>query len=166
MECILYINNSDSRVFNKKLTPVIPQDAESPEIPINIIEDSSIIDPTFIFGTATNVMQANYMFVPELGRYYYITDKILGKNRITVKAHVDVLMSFNMPLKEAWVILDRQEHQYNLYMNDVEISVENPNNVRTINFTGGGFQDDSEFVLIIAGDNEGGEEDVNTAISE
>lgn len=158
MDCILYINNSDSRVFNKKLTPVIPQDADAPEIPINILEDSSIVDPTFILGAATNVMQANYMFVPELGRYYYITDWILGKNRITVKAHVDVLMSFNKPLKEAWVILDRQEKQYNLYLNDAEISVENPNNVRTINFTGGGFQDESEFVLIIAGDNEGGEE--------
>lgn len=158
MECILYINNSDARVFNKKLTEVLPQDAETPNIPINILEDSSIVDPYIVLSAPTNIIRANYMFIPDLGRYYYITDWILSKNRIYVKGHVDVLMSFRVAIKEVWAIMERQENNFDLYLNDSMISIENPNDVRTINFPGA-FNDTSEFILIVAGDNTGGDEE-------
>ena len=157
MICRLYINDSDARVVDKHLVDVIPQDAGTPEIPIEFIEDSSVVNPTFIFTSATNVMDANYIFVPDFGRYYYITDKIVQKNRIMVTCHVDVLMSFSEPIKKSYAIMERQEKEYNLYLNDSLIPLENPNDVRTLNFPYG-FNEDSEYLLIIAGDNSSGGE--------
>ena len=155
MDCVLYINNSDARILNKKLVEIYPEDSAVPNFPINMLEDTSIIDPTFILGTATNVMKANYMFVPDLKRYYYIKDKILSKNRIYAQCHVDVLMSFKEAIKDTWAIMERQENNFDLYLNDSLISIENPNDIRTINFPSG-FNESTNYLLIIAGDNSSG----------
>ena len=153
----LYLNDSDARVLDKHLVDVIPQDAETNEVPINFLEDSSVINPTFIFTSATNILNANYIFVPDFGRYYYITNQIVSKNRIHINCHVDVLMSFSKSIKESWAILERQEKEFDLYLNDSLIPLENPNDIRTINFPSG-FNEGSEFILIIAGDNSSGGE--------
>lgn len=155
MICKLYLNDSDARVLEKHLVEIIPQDTDNPEIPINFISDSSIINPTFILSSATGIMEANYIFVPDLGRYYYITDKVLSKNQIQVSCHVDVLMSFKTAIKESWAILERQEKEFDLYLNDSLVPLENPNDVRTINFPSG-FNESSGYVLIVAGDNTSG----------
>ena len=149
MDCILYINNSDSRVFNKKLTPVIPHDAEAPEIPINILEDSSIVDPTFIFSSAANVLQANYMFVPELGRYYYITDIVLTGKLFECHCHIDVLETYKDQIKVLPAVIARQESQNNVMLTDGLIKTyANPE--IEIRRSSGGFTD-FQYIFCVAG---------------
>ena len=154
MNCTLFYNKSDGRYLYKNISPITPKDAQSEKIPIQLLEDTSLVDPTFIFSAPTNVMDANYLFVEDLGRFYYITDKVFSKNKIYVKCHVDVLMSFAKEIDNTKVILERQEMEdkYNLYLNDTQMQIENPNDIRTIDFPVS-FNEESEFLLILAGDN-------------
>lgn len=154
MNVTLFYNKSDGRVLNKDITPITPRDAQSEEIPVQILEDTSLVDPTFIFSAPTNVMDANYLFADDFGRYYYITDKVFSKNKIYVKCHVDVLMSFKSQIKETKAVISRSQEstKYDLYLNDAYLPLENRNCVRTIDFPNG-FNDTSEFILVLAGDN-------------
>ena len=72
MNVTLFYNKSDGRVLNKDITPITPRDAQTEQIPVQVLEDTSLIDPTFIFSAPTNVMDANYLFADDFGRYYYI----------------------------------------------------------------------------------------------
>lgn len=152
MRCELYYNKSDRRYIKKVLEPVIPAGASSPEFNIEILEDSSIENPRLVLSTPTNSIQANYMFIPDLARYYYIDEVTLSNGRLIVTASVDVLMSFQQEILATWVVLDRQEAKFNLYLPDNMLPVEVPTNVRTIKFPGS-FQAASEFILVLAGSN-------------
>ena len=154
MHVTLYYNKSDGRVLNKTITPITPRDAQTDQIPVQVLEDTSLVDPTFIFSAPTNVMDANYLFADDFGRYYFITDKIFSKNKIYVKCHVDVLMSFKSQIKGTKAILERtqEDAKFDLYLNDAYLPLENRNCVRTIDFPNG-FNDTSEFILVLAGDN-------------
>lgn len=150
MRCELYYNKSDRRYIKKVLEPVIPAGASSPEFNIEILEDSSIENPRLILSTPTNSIQANYMFIQDLARYYYIDEVTLSNGRLIVTASVDVLMSFQSEILTTWVVLERQESLFNLYLPDNLLPLETPSNVRTIVFPKG-FQKNSEFILILAG---------------
>lgn len=154
MHVTLYYNKSDGRVLNKNITPITPRDAQTDQIPVQVLEDTSLVDPTFIFSAPTNVMDANYLFADDFGRYYYITDKVFSKNKIYVKCHVDVLMSFKSQIQQNKAILERTQEKgkYDLYLNDACLPIENRNAVRTIDFPHG-FNEASEFILVLAGDN-------------
>ena len=150
MRCELYYNKSDERYLRKELENIYPVGSQSSYFNIDIIEDSSIENPTFILSTETNIIQANYMFVPDLGRFYYIEEKTMSNGRLYIRAKVDVLMSFANEILSTWVVLERTEHDYNLYLPDNLLPLETSSNVRTIGFDNG-FQEASEFVLILAG---------------
>ena len=152
MRCELFYNKSDRRYIKKVLEPVIPAGASSPEFNIEILEDSSIENPRLVLSTPTNSIQANYMFIPDLARYYYIDDITLSNGRLIVTASVDVLMSFQQEILSTWVVLERQEDLYNMYLPDNLLPLETPSNIRTIAFPSG-FRKNSEFLLIIAGSN-------------
>lgn len=153
MRCELYYNKSDERYLRKEIEPIYPVGSQSSYFNIDIIEDSSIENPTFILSTETNIIQANYMFVPDLGRFYYIEEKTMSNGRIYIRARVDVLMSFSSEILDTQVVLERSEDKYNLYLPDNLLPLETPSNVRTIGFDGG-FSKNSEFVLILAGSEE------------
>ena len=92
-------------------------------------------------------------YVPDLGRFYYIEEKTMSNGRLFIKAKVDVLMSFAEEILNTWVVLERSEKLFNLYLPDNLLPLETPSNVRTIDFPSG-FQNDSEFILILAGSEE------------
>lgn len=152
MRCELYYNKSDQRYIRKELEQIYPVGSQNPYFDIEIIEDSSVENPTLILSHETNVMQANYIFIPDLGRFYYIEEKTMSNGRLFIKAKVDVLMSFAEEILATWVVLERSEDKYNLYLPDNLLPLETPSNVRTIEFPSG-FQEDSEFILILAGSN-------------
>lgn len=150
LTCELYFNKSDNKVLRKRLEKIYPEDALQSEFPIEITADSSVVNPTFKLASPTNVMEANYMRVKELGRFYYINDKVMTQGYLIISAHVDVLMSYAEEIEKTKVIADRTEYGYNMYLNDNMCPIEQKSNVRTIEFPGG-FQEDTEFILIMAG---------------
>lgn len=109
----IYTNTSDSKVVTKSITLVATLTG-------TLRDDCSIIDPVIkIEGlTATQVKTANYLYIADFGRYYYINDITFNGNLFILSCHVDVLMSFKGQFKELEGVISRQENSYNLYLQD------------------------------------------------
>ena len=104
MNIILYRNSSDNRVLRKSLTQV------STPLSCDIYGSESIITPRFILEYVG--VEANYCYVAELNRYYYIRDIVLapGGQRILM-CEVDVLMSNIDEILNLSCLVLRQENE-------------------------------------------------------
>ena len=72
-------------------------------------EETSIINPSIVIE-AVNLSQYNYMYIPEFGRYYFITDIVSIKNNLwRINGVVDVLMSFKNSISNCPIILSNTE---------------------------------------------------------
>ena len=136
MDAYLYYNKSDKRYVDKKLES-ITYDGGSDHVDVEFKEDTSIEDPTFILRTQSKVLTANYMYVPNLNRYYFINDYTLSHQRIYINCHVDVLMSFKSEFKKENVIVARNETLFDMYLDDSKYKVQNRTCVRTVRFPSG-----------------------------
>lgn len=123
----LFHNKSDRRNMYKKLEPVNPtvdEDQTPPEfIECEVIEHSSLENPRIVLSTRTNVLQANYLYIQNFGRYYYIDNHTLEEGKIVIDCTVDVLMSFAPEIAEEEIIIDRTSKTdlNNFYLEDDEI---------------------------------------------
>lgn len=117
LKATLYYNKSDKRYLNKEIEQI------GNEMDITLIEPISIINPTFILSNASRVREANYIFVPKVGRYYYIEDYIFEYDRIIINCKVDVLMSFRSQIVEEEIIIERSSYKskQNFYLPDNEV---------------------------------------------
>lgn len=83
-----------------------------------IKEESSIIDP-IIKISAAFLPEANYLYINEFKRYYYINNVICDYDGIfEIHAHVDVLMSNAAVLRKQKAVVAKQQNRFNLYLND------------------------------------------------
>lgn len=95
----------------------------------------------------------NYMSIPELGRFYFISDIInLTGGRYEVHGKVDVLDSFMSAIKGLTAVIDKQEDPAlgNMYLNDGSFVSSEKEFIYTHNFPQG-FNEDGEYILITAG---------------
>jgi len=104
MYITLYRNGSDNRVLRKSLTQI------STPLSCDIYGSESIITPRFILEYVG--VEANYCYVAELNRYYYIRDIVLapGGQRILM-CEVDVLMSNIDEILNLNCLVLRQENE-------------------------------------------------------
>ena len=86
--------------------------------------DVSIMNPVLMLEeTASNINFANYCYITEFGRYYYIVDKSCGANGMwTLRLKCDVLMSFKEGIKLQKGIVSKNTNIYNMYL---------PGNIKT-----------------------------------
>lgn len=112
----LYYNKSDKRNLHKNIELIN-------EINIELKQDTSIVHPTLILSNSSGVMGANYIYIPNLNRYYYIDNITASQQRLIVECSVDVLMSFKSEILNCEVVIDRAEHNYNLYLPDDNIKL-------------------------------------------
>ena len=85
----------------------------------------NIINPQFVIeydanGTTQNLLKMNYVYIPVMKRYYFITNiELTRKNLITLSLHVDVLTShYNVVKTNSHGYLSRNEYNYNLLLPD------------------------------------------------
>ncbi len=135
MDAYLYFNKSDKRYMNKDLQAITYEGSD--HIDVEFKEDTSIVDPTFILRTQSKVLEGNYIYVPNLNRYYFINNYTLSHERIYIECHVDVLMSFKKEIKNENVIVKRNEKLFNMYLDDNQYKVQNRTAVRTVVFPSG-----------------------------
>lgn len=145
MQATFYNNKSDKRYLNKTI------EAKYSNIPIEVLEPSSIIRPSLRVSSGLVGQSVNYIYVNELERYYYIKDWIMENGHIRLECEVDVLMSFKDAIKQQNVILSRQEKNYNLYQVDNKMKLLNAPATRVIEFPSGFDYSTQEFVLILTG---------------
>ena len=113
MEIILYTNNSDDKVVTKNITTITTLKG-------TLRKDCSIIDPVVEIEGLSNATAAicNYAKIAQFGRYYFVKNITLKGNLWELSMHVDVLSSFQTPLKSLDAVIARQENRYNLYLRD------------------------------------------------
>ena len=114
----LYSNTSENNKFNKTLNPIA-------NVQGTLKESCSIQDPSMLIQMNT-VPNANYAYIEEFHRYYFITKVTSIKNNLwQVEMHVDVLESFKNEILANEAIIERQEHLYNMYLKDDMIPIVN-----------------------------------------
>lgn len=133
MNITLYRNNSDRNYVNKSLS--------NPSIVSGTLRESTnVISPILTIDTtefADNILNYNYCYIEEFGRYYFITScEVVLNNVWRLALYVDVLMSFRPQILNLSAIIARQENTYNLYLPDERFLVNSNRIVTAIEFPG------------------------------
>lgn len=142
-------NNSATNVVKKQVNWM------SPVLVGTLREGSSLIDPTILIeanAPGFHANKVNYFYIPEFGRYYFITNIISTNHTLwEIHCHVDVLMSYADEIKQQTAIVARQESQYNLMLDDgFFMAYQNPR-IQTKRFSNPTPFETQEFVLVVAG---------------
>lgn len=116
MNVNFYVNNSDDRYLQKNLTAVLNN------VPCIFKEDTSLENPTIIISPDNFRHNVNYVYIPELSRYYYITDKTFSKQRVLLHLRCDVLMSFKDYIKNCECVAIRSANMFNNYLDDNQMT--------------------------------------------
>ena len=84
-------------------------------------EETSIINPVIRISGANvpSLKNANYMYIPDFNRYYFITDiKSIRNGLIEISGHVDVLQTYAGQIRNNTAIIKRNANSWNLYIED------------------------------------------------
>lgn len=117
MKVTLYMCNDDPRTLNKSMVIFKTVNAR-------IKKPCSVEAPALeLFNIRpSNVVKFNYIFIPELARYYFVNDrKMLSNDILEIGASVDVLQSFNAGIRDLQILVDRQENINSAYIIDNEL---------------------------------------------
>lgn len=155
MQLTYFNNKSDSRYVDKILEQITLAEHANP-VNITLLESTDIVHPTFKLKDHDIYMTANYCYVDDLRRYYFIDGITLENGFGYIRCTVDVLMTYKEGLRKQNVIVARQEEHWDLFQNDPKWKVSQRTAIRTVGFSGGdgGFDyDTQQFVLGIVGDN-------------
>ena len=146
MDINLYINNSEPERVIKSLTNVATLTG-------SLHNESDVVNPYVIIEGAYFPSSANYAYIADFGRYYYVTEVSSIRNGyIGVSLASDPLMSFANDIKNLRAIIDRQansEHA-NMYLPD-DVIVHDSREFYAVKTFQNGFNDNGEFILITAG---------------
>lgn len=118
----LYNNSSEPEVVDKSLSLQTSLQGQ-------LKDNTSIITPTILMNI-NSIPTANYMYIPDFHRYYYITNiESVRNGLIQISAKCDVLMTYKSGIRACNALVERQEFNYNLYLVDNKIPMENKNTV-------------------------------------
>ena len=138
-----YTNNSDKRVAVKNLTEITSKDCE-------LKGDCSITDPVLIVtGDAATYSLCNYMYIAAFHRYYFAEVTSLPGGLLQISGKVDALSSAWPYIKGSKCVIERQQENFNLYLNDGTFQAYANDQVVTKEFSAG-FSSPA-YVLIVAG---------------
>lgn len=114
--------------------------------------ESSVIDPTILINATQSIAGYNYMYINEFKRFYFINNIVAVRNGLfRVEAHVDVLESFEAPIKALSVIIDKQEKaSFNKYLDSGDWVTTCKQFTNVLSFPNG-FNESGEYILLVAG---------------
>lgn len=139
--------SSANNVINKNVVSV------KSGVSCNVKEPISIINPVVVLSFDVETLKANYAYIPDYKRYYYIGDIIpLTGGRIELHLSVDVLYSFKNDILNSVAIIDKQQNSNkgNVYLNDGTYVTQEKEFHSIINYPNG-FLDSGEYILITCG---------------
>ena len=117
--------------------------------------DVSVMTPVFQMETSTNIAAYNYAYIPDFGRYYFITDiKAVRNNLWELSLTCDVLMTYRTALLDVPVIASRSEKNFNQMLKDGERLTYQDTRIQTYNFPRSLDANGRKYYLVLAGGNE------------
>lgn len=148
MTLALYENKSDEIVVEKKLSHIATYEGY-------LKNESSITKPSILIEGVFNIgnnINANYMYLPDYRRYYYITDIIQKRaNLVQINARVDVLMSFKNELQNCSGIVKKQYSKNSLYLDDGSLKIYQDKYIICKEFPSGFPKGNDNYILVTAG---------------
>ena len=140
----LYTNTSPENFITKSTTTLGTQ------LTGDLREGTSIIRPGIKVQAASIPAAANYMYIADFGRYYFIDDIETAEYGLyIIKGRVDVLMTYGAAIKACKGIVHRSENVYNTYLDDGSFRAYSNPHIITKEFPNGFTTQD--FVLAVAG---------------
>ena len=145
LTAILYNNKSPNEKIGKNLTQLN-------SFSVLLKEKTSVLNPVLIIESSSDLYQANYLYIQELGRYYYINDiALLHDDIYEIHAHVDVLETYKSGIKNNRAVIARQQNLYNLYLNDQDFRTYNNDRIQVKKFSASDFEKTLTYVLVVNG---------------
>ena len=111
---ILYKNTADNRKLDKSsgLT-------NGTSFLVSMKETEDLIKPVFMIETNTDLTKFDYAKIEELNRYYYVnTERLVNSFQYRLHLDEDVLMTFKSEILNLVCIVDKQENNFNSYIDD------------------------------------------------
>ena len=144
MEATFYYNKSASNVVGKTLELVETMSGSFKQ-PFNVL------DPTLQLSKAIDVLTYNYVYIPDVERYYYVTSQpVYQHGYYEISLHEDVLESTKTDFLPLPAIIARQQSKYNAYLNDDRYPVLAKQQVNTLAFPNG-FSNGEDIIMIVNG---------------
>ena len=147
----LFVNNSDNKQVGKSLTSLKTVDAI-------LTENCTMEYPNLILHSDGTVLQANYCYISDWGRYYFINRHVLNKGeRDTIECTVDVLQTYQQTIRDMVCCVTRQEHAGITNIVDPLLPLDPKKNIKCIKFNKSPFNLNGaspisyNFVLNVAG---------------
>lgn len=121
MTITFYNNESDSILVDKKITSI------SSLSNAKIINETDIVNPSIIVSRNfydSIILKANYLYIDNLKRYYFINNISFAESMIVIDCTVDVLMSFKNEIRNLNCTVSRNENLKNGYLNDENYNIQ------------------------------------------
>jgi len=113
-----YNNSSNEHAVNKALSLIAT-------VQVKLKEPIDIARPEILLSGAQGAIKANYVHIPELGRYYYCHSELeRGQLVRFVCDKSDPLMSFKSALLASPAVIARNPWHFDLYIADPNLPIE------------------------------------------
>lgn len=114
-------------------------------------DECDITDPVILVESASP-LNANYAYIAEFSRYYYITNILQKRTGIwEISMHCDVLKTFSQGILGSQCIASKSSSRFNLYINDDDYKCQQNDIVQTIVSSAGFDLSNTHFVLMLTG---------------
>lgn len=146
MKVNIYSNTSEPEKIGKSLELLA-------ELTGNLVNETDVINPTIVISSDSGIAQANYMYIPDFHRYYFINKiESIRTNIWRIHGHVDVLETYKTQIKKQTAIVDRLESVETPYLADGRYTFESYNKYKIQKF-GASLSKNLSYVLVVAGQN-------------
>ena len=116
---------------------------------------TSVLNPSIRIESADNISTYNYAYIPEFGRYYYITDiTSVRTNCWIISLRCDVLMSYSDQIKAITGVVVRQESNPNKLLVDRLERLQSNKEIDILYYPDA-FSKNLQFILVTAGGQNG-----------
>ena len=119
-----------------------------------IVGDMSIQTPTILLqlNSFTDVINFNYIQIPELRRYYYVVETTIKEDGyVQIKCRVDVLKSFKNDILASTQYIDRQQNKCTYQLPDDMYNIKSNRNLTIKNFGNVIIEPNANFILQTSG---------------
>ena len=143
--CTLYTNSSNPNVFNKSISLLGDFSCDFK----NMID---VETPEVYVAAGDTYDKANYMYIPEFGRYYFCKARAGTGNTITFECTSDPLMSFRAAILASPAVIARNPWHFDLYVPDPKLPIEARTTSAVLKFTGDHFSgSNNSYILTTIG---------------
>lgn len=90
----------------------------------HLVEGCDVLNPIIKMSYNAYQVNINYAYIPDFGRYYFITDYKIEGDVIYIYMHVDVIYTYRDIIMRSQAIAIRSSSHGNLYLHDDFIQAE------------------------------------------